>query len=35
VAGKNNVLLGAFMMFGVGPYWLWADYIHADPKPES
>jgi hypothetical protein len=32
---KVMFLLGAFMMLGVGLYWLWADYIHAEPKPES
>jgi hypothetical protein len=32
---KIMFILGAAMMLFLGLYWLWADYIHADPKAEG
>lgn len=32
---KLMFLLGAFTMLAIGLHWLWADYVHADPKPEG
>jgi hypothetical protein len=32
---KVMFILGAGMMCFLGVYWLWADYIKADPKPED
>jgi len=32
---KIMFILGAGMMLFGGLYWLWADYINAEPKPEK
>jgi hypothetical protein len=32
---KLMFILGAGVMLFGGAYWLWADYINADPRPED
>jgi hypothetical protein len=32
---KGWMFMGTGAMFFVGLYWLWADFINADPRPEN
>ncbi len=33
--GKFMFIVGAGVMAFIGLYWIWADFINADPRPEK